>query len=129
MAAICGQVQDTLLSESQIKEIYDKLYPYTQVDAAVRAQHIANIEKKLETVPMQPAAVQEETQPEPELVAETIQDQEKKCPRCGGTLVLRTASRGANAGNQFYGCANYPKCRFVQKLTEKTNDEGNLHAD
>lgn len=37
------------------------------------------------------------------------------CPRCGGKLVLRTASKGANAGNQFWGCTNFPKCRFTIK--------------
>lgn len=40
-----------------------------------------------------------------------------KCPRCNGNLVLRTATRGANAGNQFYGCSNYPKCKYTQNLT------------
>lgn len=35
----------------------------------------------------------------------------KTCPKCGAEMVLRTARRGANAGNQFWGCTNYPKCR------------------
>ncbi|MCL4554846.1 MAG: topoisomerase DNA-binding C4 zinc finger domain-containing protein [Actinobacteria bacterium] len=26
-------------------------------------------------------------------------------------MVLRTAKRGAQQGNRFYGCANYPSCR------------------
>jgi hypothetical protein len=30
------------------------------------------------------------------------------CPRCGGKLVLRNGRYG-----QFYGCSNYPKCRFT----------------
>ena len=38
------------------------------------------------------------------------------CPRCGNTLVVRTAKRGQNAGNQFYGCKSYPKCRYTRKL-------------
>lgn len=33
------------------------------------------------------------------------------CPTCGSQMVLRTARQGANAGNQFWGCSNYPKCR------------------
>ena len=33
------------------------------------------------------------------------------CPNCSGELVLRTASKGENAGQQFWGCSNYPKCR------------------
>lgn len=30
------------------------------------------------------------------------------CPRCGGTLVQRNGKYG-----QFYGCSNYPRCRFT----------------
>jgi len=30
------------------------------------------------------------------------------CPKCGGTLVLRSGQYG-----NFYGCSNYPKCKFT----------------
>ena len=33
------------------------------------------------------------------------------CPRCGGNLVLRKGSYGC-----FYGCSNYPKCKFTKKI-------------
>ena len=49
-----------------------------------------------------------------------IEKQIPKCPRCNGNLVLRTATRGANAGDQFYGCSNYPKCKYIQNITNKT---------
>ena len=39
-----------------------------------------------------------------------------KCPWCNGNLVLRTATRGANAGNKFYGCSNYPKCKYIHNI-------------
>ena len=32
------------------------------------------------------------------------------CPRCGGNLVLRHGKYG-----DFYGCSNYPECRFIKK--------------
>ena len=32
------------------------------------------------------------------------------CPRCGGALVLRKGQSG-----KFYGCSNYPKCKFTKK--------------
>ena len=38
------------------------------------------------------------------------------CPRCGGQLVLRTAKKGKKAGNQFYGCSSFPKCRYIRNL-------------
>lgn len=41
------------------------------------------------------------------------------CPKCGKQLVLRTARRGANAGRQFYGCSNFPKCRFIMNIADE----------
>lgn len=38
----------------------------------------------------------------------------KVCPKCSGELVERTAKRGPNAGNTFYGCSNFPKCRYTE---------------
>jgi hypothetical protein len=35
------------------------------------------------------------------------------CPKCGVPMVLRTASKGPQAGKQFFGCKNYPKCREI----------------
>ena len=110
VATICTQFQHALLSESQIQELFDKLYPYTQVDAAVKLQHVENIEKKKETSTI---VVQEEP-----AQAEMESGLKRKCPRCGGVLMLRTAMKGANAGNHFYGCSNYPKCRFVQNVVQ-----------
>jgi restriction system protein len=33
------------------------------------------------------------------------------CPSCSAEMVLRTAKKGANAGEQFWGCSRYPACR------------------
>jgi restriction system protein len=33
------------------------------------------------------------------------------CPFCGKAMVIRTARRGQNVGNKFWGCPDYPKCR------------------
>lgn len=41
---------------------------------------------------------------------------ERKCPKCGGRMVMRTAKRGANAGNQFWGCSAYPACKVMQNI-------------
>ena len=35
------------------------------------------------------------------------------CPNCGSAMVKRKAKQGANAGNMFWGCNSYPKCRGV----------------
>ena len=47
-----------------------------------------------------------------------------KCPNCGSDMVLRVARRGPNAGNKFYGCTNYPRCKYIIDISdseEKTN--------
>ena len=41
------------------------------------------------------------------------------CPACGQPLVIRTARKGPNAGNQFYGCSNYPKCNYTQNIPQE----------
>ena len=42
----------------------------------------------------------------------------KPCPACGAAMVLRTARKGANAGNQFWGCSKYPACKKIVKAVE-----------
>ena len=46
VAAICAKAETAVLSNEQISEIYDKLYPYTQVSDAIKDQHIQNIRSR-----------------------------------------------------------------------------------
>ena len=39
-----------------------------------------------------------------------------ECPRCGGSLVRRTAKQGKYVGQAFMGCSNYPRCRFTREI-------------
>ncbi|EPR4994948.1 restriction endonuclease [Vibrio navarrensis] len=39
------------------------------------------------------------------------------CPSCHAPLVMRTAKRGQNKGNQFYGCSSYPLCRYTKDVS------------
>jgi len=41
---------------------------------------------------------------------------ERQCPKCGSALVIRTVKSGAKAGQQFWGCSGFPKCRTMQSL-------------
>ncbi len=38
------------------------------------------------------------------------------CPQCSAPMVRRTARKGANAGNAFWGCSTYPQCRGVRNV-------------
>jgi restriction system protein len=46
-------------------------------------------------------------------VTGTIQavSQAKQCPKCGKEMVVRTAKRGPNDGQKFWGCKGFPECR------------------
>ena len=39
---------------------------------------------------------------------------ENVCPRCGAKMVLRTAKKRQNAGEKFWGCSAFPKCRVTK---------------
>ena len=41
---------------------------------------------------------------------------EPSCPICSSKMVLRTARRGSNAGNQFWGCSQYPRCKGITNI-------------
>ncbi|WP_312702669.1 nuclease-related domain-containing protein [Stutzerimonas nitrititolerans] len=41
---------------------------------------------------------------------------ERQCPKCGSALMIRTVKTGAKAGQQFWGCSAFPKCRIMQSL-------------
>ena len=35
------------------------------------------------------------------------------CPKCDRPMMRRTARRGANAGREFWGCTEFPRCRGI----------------
>lgn len=123
VANVCEKFETEQLTLTQMNEIYNTLYPLTQVDAGVKEKHISDIHAKgkpAETpAPITVSESSEETQPAEQAVLVTdappVQESASlKCPKCGGDLVLRVARRGANKGKEFYGCSNYPKCKHIQ---------------
>lgn len=45
------------------------------------------------------------------ILKEDVPSSNNTCPKCGGKLILRTGEYG-----QFYGCSNYPRCRFIKQI-------------
>lgn len=78
------------------------------------------------------AAAPEESAPLPESSVtdeseNNTTEAEKICPRCGAKLILRTAKKGKNIGNRFWGCSSFPKCRYTAAYSEETDStETNL---
>lgn len=103
-----------LLSEEEILEIFTVLYPCTQVSEQMKQQHIDDIHNHLD---IENSSIQskEACQKQQNIKSETSLNQDELiCPRCGGNLILRQAKRGENKGKMFYGCSNFPKCRYIQ---------------
>lgn len=128
-----------ILSVQQIGDLFEKLKTLTSPDISVKQEHIAAIKKKYDkssyisdepaafpndfspketptpdtpkiSVDESPATASAEKENPPEAKEELI------CPRCGNPLVLRQAKRGQNAGNSFYGCSAFPKCRYTHNI-------------
>ena len=101
-----------VVSNEKINELYENLKKFCNVDEAVKAAHIQNIEEKYKD---------EEVKVKLDIpgdisTADNRVSQEIKCPICGKELILRTAKKGGNAGKKFYGCSGYPNCRYIQNL-------------
>ena len=76
------------LSDVEIQKIYDLLLNNNIVDENTWAEHVENIRQ-------------------------TVVERKSKmenliCPRCNGELRVRNGKSG-----KFYGCSNYPRCRFT----------------
>jgi len=45
-------------------------------------------------------------------------DRALSCPKCDAPMVHRVAKRGKNAGNEFWGCSTFPKCRSILPIDD-----------
>lgn len=119
-------IPEVRLEQKMVDEIYEKLYPYTQVSEEIKKKHIENIRKSHDDVKKETSNTVETHQSIKEN-SDTISKLEKIestndspeiaeeiCPKCGGKLVKRMAKTGKYAGNYFMGCTNYPKCRYIK---------------
>ena len=79
-----------VLADDQIETIYNELSPLRTVDKSTKQKHINEIQGRFSSMDV--------------------------CPMCGGKLVLRMAKKGPYAGKRFYGCSNYPKCKYIKNL-------------
>lgn len=89
-ACILQYTQEIIPRES-VALIFDRLSKTNLVGAEIEDIHIQSIGERH--------------------VNKEIALQQGKCPRCGGNLVLRNGRYG-----QFYGCSNYPKCKFTHDI-------------
>lgn len=50
-----------------------------------------------------------------EVAAQPVEPVAPACRQCGEVMVLRKARSGKYAGQQFWGCSAFPKCRGARK--------------
>jgi len=94
-----------MLTESEVKTICaqiesGRLKPSikTHIDHVKHVKKI--VEEKQRPVEVKPA----------------MQNANNSCPKCGETMVLRTAKSGNNKWKKFWGCSSFPKCRTDRKI-------------
>lgn len=89
--------------------------PIELIDGKALVRLIRDV--KGEPVAVQPAASAPPAQTAPQKVLNVQTagpaDVAPSCPKCGAPMVLRTARKGANAGNSFWGCSRYPACKGI----------------
>jgi hypothetical protein len=93
------------------KQIAGAISPPSEVlsEAVVAEASFSKTETKHEAAPQTQAAAIESAQ-------EAHKPAAPPCPRCGEPMLLRKAKSGSNAGQEFWGCSTFPKCRGVVKL-------------
>ena len=109
--ALRGSMPDYVLQGASfiwyMESFKDDLYTDQQVDSFVRKIKQARIPKKLAKKQWSQAA-------KPPATTESKQtEQTPDCPRCKQPMVIREAKKRKNEGSKFWGCSNYPKCKFT----------------
>jgi restriction system protein len=102
------------LTDAQIKQgILITLCGYTDEARQLAAKH--GIEMLNETA-LANLLERVDARFDPSVMA-ILEDKRKVCPKCEREMVLRSVSRGANAGQKFWGCSGYPRCHFTMPLS------------
>ena len=106
VCAICSENTDRI-STSMVEELYTVLLKYVNVSQSVKEQHIKDIQTT--------ATLYENHKTH---TITSLNMSSMICPKCGGSLVLRNAKKGKYAGQSFFGCSNYPRCRYTKSPKE-----------
>jgi len=74
----------------------------------IEGEKLASLLSEVQSMPLQPIA-----SPQVKHGNAVPVSAEPSCPKCGKHMIQRTAKTGPNAGNQFWGCSQFPQCRGV----------------
>ena len=115
--------QEVHFTKEQINRIINtieagRLTPNLKTNIAHNKHVKTIIESKVEPKGITKKVYESKIEPKeiPNQVVEIQEEIAKPCPKCGSEMALRQAKKGKHAGNQFWGCTNFPKCRKVLNL-------------
>lgn len=94
-----------VLSVSKIAQAAGALREFSNADQAVKQKHV-------DVIHAQVSGRSKQSTNKTNIGAVGVSSA-PVCPKCGAAMVKRAASRGANAGSEFWGCSRYPKCRGI----------------
>lgn len=86
-----SKYKNHIFDENDVARLCDKIQSSNQVSYKAKKDHVDRINAKRDS--------------------DELQVKYMNCPKCGGNLIVRNGKYG-----QFYGCSNYPKCRFTKNL-------------
>lgn len=88
-------------------------YIKSKTDVVFNAEEVTNIIKQIESGRLERSF--KTNHQHIKHVREIIEEKSdiKSCSKCGSEMVLRKATKGKNAGNEFWGCSTFPRCRNV----------------
>lgn len=101
-AAICLINQANYLLDHQIAAVEAQFVEEGGYSEQLAAARIAERERKKKSAHPNPPDSAEPANPA---------DRIPQCPQCGKPMVVRTAKSGKHAGQQFWGCSDYPDCK------------------
>jgi len=106
-------------------------YSIKGISSDLNSSFNINVGEKLKEIPEPPEAVQESSEKQ---IADAIDDFNAEtivpvCQKCGGELIERVATKGQYAGQKFWGCSNFPKCKFTKKIEQETGSKPESNLD
>ena len=57
------------------------------------------------------------THQEPSPARQESENVSKVCPKCSASMVKRVAKKGTHAGEEFWACSAFPRCKTIEAIT------------
>lgn len=93
-------------------------YIKSKTDAIITPEEVTEILSKIESGRLTPSFKTDRAHVTHVRAIIAEKSSQTLCPKCGSAMRIRESKRGDNAGKQFWGCSNYPRCRGIVTISE-----------